>query len=284
LARLKEDPLPYWARGEEDAPDTTGEPLAHATALEDLGSSTARFPLAHAVFASAAFPGAFQPMILAKYRQATPPATSAEPAKRAWWQRDGVVTIVDGGIYDNTGISTALELFHYLQKADSHPPAGAGAPLPRRRLVLLSIDANNEPDTYAGPTPGYNKPFRLDAPLRGLIPAVSTVMKLYTKQQSLVHAALHSRLETLRGAGLVDYFELDLATATPRHPALKAIPTDFVLTDREDTLLEQVAGELLNQPTNAEGKESLATALIRKLRGLHSPEVAPGSHDRPERK
>lgn len=259
LARLAPDPLEYWARGQMDY-GPAAQPLAFASTLEDLGASPTRFPMAHAVFASSAFPGVFQPLILDKYRQDTnsPPGRGKSIVQ---WKRDGLVTIVDGGIYDNTGITTALEVLGYINR---HRQSGT----PARRMILLSIDANNEPDGYERPSSVPISPLRLDLPIRGILPAVSIFAKLYSKQKSLVHAALLSRVNSLTEAGTLDFFEVKLMDATKNSAVVRRIPTDFVLSDFEDKALQQAVAEVLSQPRPERQGKSVSDAFVEAVQQI----------------
>jgi hypothetical protein len=259
LSRLGEDPLVYWARGEPVNEASPAEPLRYAATLEDLGSSPARFPVALSVFGSAAFPGVFQPLLLTKYRLLTnaPPPKGPSHKPRSW-ERQGLVTVVDGGIYDNTGVTTALELLAYLRSR--HPTNQ-----PARKFVVLSVDAGVEPDHYEGPRPAARLPWHVDLPVRGLVPAASTFSRLYTKQQSLVRAALESRVKTLVQTGVLDWYEVKLLDAVRNAERIRKIPTDFVLTDAEDHLLKQAVAELLSRPQPGVPGKTQAAAFVEAL-------------------
>jgi hypothetical protein len=263
VARLPSDPLLDWAEGRDVEEQSRSEPLSSATTLEDLGSSTAAFPLAYAVFASAAFPGVFQPLQLQKFvgaGSALAPAGSKPPPV---WRREGLLTIVDGAMYDNTGRTTALEVFAYLRKRAASD-TGAG------RLVLLVIDADNDPDSYKGPDTSPRLPWHVDLPVRGLLPAVSTVARLYNKQQSLVRAALARRIQAWVKEGVLDYFEIRLMDVTHQAEQIRAIPTDFVITDFEDARLKEAVRELLNRPRSGNTGPTVASAFVDAVRAARA--------------
>ena len=264
LTRLAPDPLTGWA-GAGHNPRTYGSiPLGYASTLEDLGSSPSRFPVAYAVFGSAAFPGVFQPLLLDKYElTAAPAGDTALHCRRA-----GLVTIVDGGLYDNTGLVTVLDLFDYL---NTQPPPG-GQP---RRLVLLSIDASTDADTYRGPTPASPLPLHLDLPIRGLIPAVSTMLHYYNQQQFLVGAAIRQRLRVLQERGALEFFQVNLREAAHNAEHLRRIPTDFVLTDREDEWLREAALELLSRQSRPAPNETVAEAFVDAVRTRSEGQARP---------
>lgn len=280
LARLAEDPLKRWIANEPAPPAELAEPFRHAATLEDLGSPPNRFPLAYAAMASAAFPGVFEPVALRHYLYASNAPTSGTGGN-LWW-RQSEVTVVDGGIYDNTGLITALQLFYYLRQGQRRP---------EQKMVILAIDANNEPEGYAGAIPPSRMPWKLDLPFRGALSAVSTVAGMYNSQQALVMAAINHRIRTLEQQGVLEYFPVRLRDAahlaspaeadSARAQLLKLkeraeseakstiqavnlfgiiqeIPTDFVLTAEEDQDLKRTVEQLLqrrtgNQPGVAEG-------------------------------
>ncbi len=277
LARLVRDPLVAWTLHAEDTPGDQEEPLRYATTLEDLGSSTARFPVAHSVLASAAFPGAFQPLILHKFDRPTngvvvnrdrlekiirQPMEKLLPVPIPLWRQERVIRVVDGGVYDNTGLVTALELYGYLlarQSPSAKPP----------RLVLLSIDANSESDVYEGIPTDSKLPVRFDFPLRGVMPALSTFSHVYAKKKVLVRAAIEWRLRQLKEKKLIEHYEINLLDAVKAYPGVKDIPTDFVITDKEDKLLRRAVDYLVaGRPQEG---DTLAEAFVR---GLGPPRAA----------
>ncbi|MGA2862865.1 MAG: patatin-like phospholipase family protein [Verrucomicrobiota bacterium] len=115
LARLTQDPLLRWIQGQPTPPNELNEPFRYASTLEDLGSPPNRFPLAYAAMASAAFPGIFEPLRLHRYWLATNAAAGPRGHPKPWRLRTEV-TLADGGLYDNTGLTTALEFFDYLSR------------------------------------------------------------------------------------------------------------------------------------------------------------------------
>lgn len=281
LTRLAEDPLKRWIGGEPATPAELAEPFRHAATLEDLGSPPHRFPLAYAAMASAAFPGVFEPLALRHYAI----TTNATAGRPLWW-RQSALSVVDGGIYDNTGLVTALQLFDYLHQGRTN-----GGP----RMVILSVDANNEPEGYAGAGAPPRVPWKLDLPLRGALSAVGTIAGVYSSQQRLVLAAIEQRIRTLERTGKLEYYPVRLrdaallpATATTlpanrlrelkeraeaeARSTIKAvnlfgvvqdIPTDFVLTDDEDRDLKLTVERLLHRVP--EGRPSVANGLLRSL-------------------
>jgi hypothetical protein len=276
LTRMVRDPLVAWTLHAEDAPGDHQEPLRYATTLEDLGSSTARFPVAHSVLASAAFPGAFAPLVLHKFDRPTngvvvnrdaleklirQPMEKILPVPIPLWRQERIIKVVDGGVYDNTGLVTALELYSYLLARQTN---SAKAP----RLVLLSVDANSDSDVYEGIPTDSKLPFRFDFPLRGVMPALSTFSHIYAKKKVLVRAAIEWRLRQLKDKDLVKHYEINLLGATKAFPEVKQIPTDFVISDKEDNLLRRAVDFLVNK--NEQGGDTLAEAFVR---GLGPPRI-----------
>ncbi len=300
LTKLVEDPLVLWALDAPVPATQLREPFMLASTLEDLGSPPADFPLSYAVMASAAFPGVFQPLRLPKYRntwsddacpvapaRVSPPILGGGRAAQARHpggpSGSGSVTnrisVVDGGVYENTGVATALQLHQYLQQQATN----RGVPPPR--LVLLSIDANNTPDEFEPSLMPPNSPIQIDLPLRGLASAVSTMSKIYDKQQALAWAVLRRHLNGMEAQGQVKFVsvrlldhrlqkrrfnrEADRLAArlgglNPFWPA-RNIPTDFVLTAAEDDQLRETVRELVGERQGASGAPSVSDKLLEAL-------------------
>jgi len=271
MERLAPDPLLRWL---EHAPTNPlpREPFLHASTMEDLGSAPGRFPLAYAAMGSAAFPGVFEPLPLRCYR----PQTNSPP----WWLHKQV-SVVDGGLYDNSGVTTALDLFDYLRSA---------APFKPKKLILLAVDADNERQDYVGPQTPSIFPWRYGLPLRGATAAVSTLKKLYASQQALAAAAARHHIRELEQQNLIEFLPVRLKDVRgveaqelragdglekPLQQVdvfglIKDIPTDFVVTTREDRLLQSVVRKLLSEAPP--GEASLADRFARA--------VAPAAHSR----
>jgi len=280
LARLTQDPLLRWIQGQPTPPNELNEPFRYASTLEDLGSPPNRFPLAYAAMASAAFPGIFEPLRLHRYWLATN-ATAGPSGHPKLWRLRTEVTLADGGLYDNSGLTTALEFFDYLGRASTRP----------KKLVLLAIDANNQPEGYTGARAPSRSPFHYGLPFRAAAAAVATVSKMYNSQQALVAAAINHRLEALEQAGRLEACHLRLKDALKLIPTandvsmraklrrlrehaakqpwsqiqalsffglVQDIPTDFVLSNQEDEDLRGIVERLLewkhqaNAPSLAE--------------------------------
>jgi hypothetical protein len=109
----------------------TARPLAESLTLEELNSSPALFPLPYAAMASAAFPPVMEPLELRYY------GLDTEKGEMVATQRS--VHLTDGGVFDNSGLITAVDFFDYLVRDARRRRQGAR---PTRRLVLLSINAD----------------------------------------------------------------------------------------------------------------------------------------------
>ena len=265
LARLAPDPLFRWIENVSPAA-APREPFLHASTLEDLGSPPNRFPLAYAAMASAAFPGVFDPLPLRCYHD----PTNSPP----WWRRKQV-SIVDGGLYDNSGVATALELFDFLRSTGESRP---------KKLILLAVDADNDRQSYAGAETPSAVPWQFGLPVRGATTMVSTLKKLYNRQQDLVTAATHRHIRDLADQHLIEFFPVRLKDARGTVAGdfgsdgaleqnlahvdifglVKNIPTDFVVTAREDRQLQFVVHKLLADAPA--GQPSLAERFARAVR------------------
>lgn len=294
LARLdlNDDPIALWiTNSHEETTNHEQELFGHAATLEDLGSPPSRFPLVYAVLASAAFPGVFEPLTLQRFSF----DTNAQPihVRHQWapWRRDKV-TLVDGGIYDNTGVVSALSLLDYLEK---------GMKKNRGKMVILSVDANKDRPGYQGPSGSSHIPWKLDLPFRGLVPAVETMRNFFRSQQALIQIAIQHRIKQLHNEGILDYYAVRLCDATnvmvsqaglvknisntegnledttlaqleniDMFGLIKNIPTDFVLKASEDEKLRRTVESLLDQ-VPADDKRTVAQGFLESLKPLASP-------------
>jgi predicted acylesterase/phospholipase RssA len=289
------NPVFWWVTNAQDNALYPGavEPFQHASTLEDIGGPPNRIPLAYAVMASAAFPGVFEPLTLHHYffnTNATPISV-----RRRWmpW-RQFKVTVVDGGVYDNSGLITALQLFDYLRACDGN-----------KRLILLSIDANNHISNYQGPSGASWMPLRVDLPFRGMIPALETLASIYANQQDLVQAIINRRVRALEKTGALEYYSIRLKDAVEmKGPGLstfkqaqkmqgdaedvaasqlqrfdlfgiiKNIPTDFVMKTGEDRHLKFVVNLLLDRVPSGQ-TQSVGNAFIQAIRQSPNPLAMP---------
>jgi len=294
LARLdlNEDPISLWITNSPvETTNQQQELFNHAATLEDLGSPPSRFPLVYAVLASAAFPGVFEPLTLQRFSF----DTNAEPVhvkhRMAPWRRNKV-TIVDGGIYDNTGVVSALSLLDYLEK---------GMKKNGGKMVILSVDANKDRTGYQGPSGASYIPCKLDLPFRGLVPAVETMRNFFRCQQALIQIAIQHRVLQLQKAGILNYYAVRLCDATnvmvpssdlvknisktegnledttlaqleniDMFGLIKNIPTDFVLKAGEDEKLRRTVESLLDQ-VSPDSKKTVAQGFLESLKPLAVP-------------
>ncbi len=249
------NPLERWLQDGDLADNFSTVPLPYATTLEDIGSSPARFPVAYAAMASAAFPVAFDPLPLTYYGSARSPGSAHHR-----------VSIVDGGIYDNTGGVTALELIEHIARSST----GAQKP----RFVLLLIDANLDvSDDLTIPDKAERRyPVKLGFPFRGFVPATRTISTLYMGQKNLTKAVLKRRIsqlkeERLDGAKMdLRVVDLDLAKLYADHSRagepLYPIPTDFVITKREDIILQRLVEIWSKSESDEQGGKTNAQAFV----------------------
>jgi hypothetical protein len=98
-------------------------PLRHSLTLEEIGSSPRRFPLAYAAAASAAFPAGVEPLQVRRY--------DYREGLRRFAPTEAKLSLADGGIFDNSGMMTAADLFEYLVERK-------GA----QQLILITINAD----------------------------------------------------------------------------------------------------------------------------------------------
>lgn len=288
FARLARDPLLLWTEGEPVAAGELDEPFRYASTLEDLGSPPNRFPLAYAAMASAAFPGIFEPLPLARYWLCTNSSPGSLKAANLCWLRSET-TLADGGLYDNTGLVTALQFFEYLRHATARP----------KKLILLAIDANNEAEGYTGARRPSRFPIHYGLPLRGAAAGLATAGKVYSRQQALVTAALNHRIKALEKEGSLEFYAIRLKDAARLIPStedisvkaklrrwqheaatqpwthlqalsffgiVEDIPTDFVLSNQEDKDLKSIVEKLLDwkEPANS---ASVADRFVQAVAG-----------------
>jgi hypothetical protein len=110
-------------------------PFLRTLTLEDLNSSPGRFPIAYAAMASAAFPPVMEPLQARRFRRDSSPS-------------DEVFLLTDGGVFDNSGLATAVDLFEYVAWEASREAERNGEPC-AKRLLLLAVNADTS--TSRGP-------------------------------------------------------------------------------------------------------------------------------------
>ena len=241
------DPLKSWMQG--DWSDGTSEPLQYAMTLEDIGSSPVEFPSDYAVLASAAFPGVFEPLMLKVYARHRIDTTNGLGTSSKF------VSLVDGGVYDNTGVTTALTLFDYLK--------GLGV---KKSLILLRIDANNTFGNYDGETDMSLLHRDLHWPIRGLVKMTPTLDQIYDDQQSLVDTAIDLKLSFDHSDIKVYKIALNEVKDPDVKRKLADIHTDFAISGTEDQTIQQSVTLLLNHEdkTGKSTVNKLVDALVEE--------------------
>lgn len=109
----------------EETDFSAAKPLRRSLTLENIYSSPKNFPLNYAAMASAAFP-VFTPMSLRKYKY--------EDSRSQNEKTIDALTLGDGGLFDNSGMSTVTDLTEYLLKHSKN----------KKRVILIYIDAGIE--------------------------------------------------------------------------------------------------------------------------------------------
>jgi hypothetical protein len=252
-------------------------PLVSSMTLEELNSSPALFPLAYAAMASAAFPPVMEPLELRYY------GLDVNRAEMAANKRS--LHLTDGGVFDNSGLITAVDLFEYLvHEARRSRPQGTR---PVRRLVLLSINAETarapshrpsllqDPDSAWGA--GVNWPayrlgvwgLGLDWPIRHLGAQAFDQIHFTNKRRG--EEIAWERLTALRHAvePEVDvellYFPVNLTQLSRLDPfaieggtklfeQLRHIPTDYTIRRDHDRLLAEAVTTILDADQGAGGR------------------------------
>ena len=221
------------------------KPIASGYTLEEIGTAPSSFPLAYAAMGSAAFPLGIEPLKLAIYQY--------DQRQMSMFASSNALTISDGGIYDNSGLSTISHLVTYLRKNSQKQP----------RFVVIAINAEGSeydvmfPHEAAVQEPWYRRwpPFswlRIDWPLRykALGYEAMNVMHFTNKRRSEVlsppqemksvtYLPVHlSQLSSHDSYSIPDHEKLYLQ--------LKQIPTTYTTTEDEDFLLGKAAKVLIS--------------------------------------
>ena len=240
-------------------------PLGHALTLENFNSSPGRFPLAYAAMASAAFPIGTDPLPIRTYRfvAATPRDENGRLPRSAVGRTGTVLYLADGGVYDNSGLHTAVALLEHLVAPRNHEV---------KRVVLLQISA--EVDEYdpgvAGAIQdafsyfGLLKP-KLTFPIKELLGGARSLALLHYINKRRAEELAIRRLQRLKDANRIDdyvYFPVSLAQLSPNDPCavqhkpgvferIRRIPTDFTISPEDDTRLAEAAQMLLSTSQKA---------------------------------
>jgi hypothetical protein len=132
IQQLPSDYRPVWT-ARIDVPHGARDrarPLVSSLSLEDLNSSPALFPLTYAAMASASFPPVMEPLEVRRY--------GLDEDAEEMYATEHKVHLTDGGVFDNSGLITAVDFFEHLVYEARRKSRGRPV---RRRLVLLSINA-----------------------------------------------------------------------------------------------------------------------------------------------
>lgn len=141
-------------------PDNLRHPLVSALTLEAIGSSPSRFSVAYAAAASAAFPFGVEPVRLRMYAHR---ASDGEA-----YATRGTASLTDGGVFDNSGLTSAVDLYDYLSRAHSV-----------KHVVVVAINADaSEYDTGVAARTyrkGRGLPVALSTPVPTLLGAARSI-------------------------------------------------------------------------------------------------------------
>jgi hypothetical protein len=235
--------------------------------LEEVGSSPGSFPLAYAAMASAAFPVATQPVELRRY------AVEDQTVIRT----EDVVKLVDGGVYDNSGLEV---LSRFIARAQAFARERQKA---LRPIVVIAISA--EADTFVADFNGKTKQeditdrFDVGIPIiAALAPVARTIDVLSDNKWRETRAA-----EAIVASGsptsiqLVNVHLRDLLYAEPgpvdcqgiepvfcrcdeaqaKSAEASQIGTDLIMSDSDDQALLEATELLLRCPLAIQKKKQL---------------------------
>jgi hypothetical protein len=252
-------------------------PICNALTLEDIGVSSQRFPLAYAAAASAAYPVGVEPLRVAAKR-CLKKGLKEQPD--CDWQ-EGMVSLADGGIYDNSGLSTIADLVEYFTTQDLAD-----------RFVVIAINADN---TYVAPIERILPPaplsyfgFERTSPLPGLwtaIPGADAIHYVNKRRAEVLARQRIERAQKLRqkpvyyfGVSLLevgrgDYNESDMGSiksqsSTELRMKIAGIPTTLGLTDEHQKTLLKAAEQLVNERPHRQAI-SVSDAVARVILGLN---------------
>jgi hypothetical protein len=243
--------------------------------LEDFNSDINDFSLAEAVTASMSFPGATEPVKLQYYKSGSSKSTRE-------------VRIVDGGVFDNSGLSTLLQVMQDQVILNNEKT--------KQEMVILLIDSDNEElnDFSERVSRNENKfalPIIFDWPIKGAGDALSSAMLIHTlNKRRLIKLALFNARAWLQSKSLgikVTIIPISLSevmdeyiknnrccedtdidckdircensdirdnTISCKKPyenfgcAVKKIPTDFSISREDFWALDKAAYEILESP------------------------------------
>lgn len=233
--------------------------LYHKT-LEDINSNPGDFRLAYAAMASAAFPFVFDPVPVQEYDYRVDPST-IRPVDKDY--------LADGGLYDNSGVATLLNLIRQIRPENKSKPT----------IVLVSIISDNPVERSDASDYRANPWLTFQSPVRGLGRGVTSIDQLYGQSQRMARSM---NLDMVSKIGEnVHFEEIRLADYEPIEANRRSVPTDLLITENDDRLLARAAATLLRQPDkhgNSRGSSLARRILTHAIaRGPRSSESSIGS-------
>lgn len=239
-------------------PDTSrARPLNSGHTLEDIGSSPGAFPLAVAAAASAAFPFGVEPVPLRRYQF---------DGDGNAYATDQQIHVTDGGVYDNSGLTSVVDLVEYLASPEIHRSAVL------TQVIVISINA--ETDSYdtalAAPTAAQQGSLQTIGNVLNLntgclllpfrcgsigIDAVGLIHFTNKRRSEMIAIDRLKRLTERTPTSLaVHYFPINLSQLSPADPnalgghagaqmfgRLAGLPTDLALSSTQERLVEQAS-------------------------------------------
>jgi len=235
--------------------DLTYRPLCQSSSLEDIASSPGQFPLAAAIMASAAFPVGFKPIELHRYQW--------DPVEERIYSSSDRIQLSDGGVFDNSGLTTALDVFEAIQAIANDDP-GKRADGEKKRLILISINA----DHPVGEAYLHEKQIKEDSILTNLAEirfpidsapeAISSLDLIHNTNKWRSEVVAGERIAELRREGHeVYYFPINLSQFSAAEKIglngdsdlverLKKIPTDFIIGANEVRTIREAVEHILS--------------------------------------
>lgn len=269
------------------------KPLSHAYTLEEINSAPSGFSLAHAAMASAAFPLGLEPLEVAKYGY-------REGYETVYRTRDRL-HLTDGGVFDNSGLTTLSDLILYLNKTSTSAS--------KKTVVLVSINAESDDYDLAYPVRETdrdswysNSPISMNFPLRTGALGVKAFEAIHftnkrRAEEIAVREVMHLVEMNKKGAGVqLFYFPISLNQLSSSDSnklddpdglfgRVREVPTSFGISASDELAIEQAANKILSSSQKSGWKvgprcngengdqvvnrlgEALAFALIRKGAG-----------------
>ncbi len=217
-----------------------------------LCSDLNRFPLGRAVAASMAVPVLLSPISLWNYATACPVPT-AQLAFQGMAGRGEFVHLLDGGLADNSGVQTPLEIIN------SRGGIAQAARISRlrgiRHRVFIIVNAQtpptDDPSTHSADTPGVLRQFRtvVDVPIDRHSAASIELLKgdLMRWQPALRSSGQDHDVSVVSKDADFSVIEVSLAAPPAGLDAksLTGIPTSLSISAEQSHALQQFAREAL---------------------------------------